>query len=98
MSKSTDQGAPFVARYRTENGVVHALCIPKRTITHAVLMTDVPLKARAIRGEERRFLTPLEDYPVKKAAKHFRHAGRSFGITKGARALIREATTSINHD
>ena len=90
MKEIDEPGRAFVARYRTAHGVTVALCINKRLITHAVVLNEVPLRHRLLRGDERRYLEPLQ-YPLPKAVKRFRAAGRRLGMTSGARKLLKEA-------
>ena len=58
------------------------------------LMIAPPVRVVKLEKVEERHFTPLlfrgELYPVRRALRRFKSAGRSLGITDGAKAIIRE--------
>lgn len=78
-------------RYITDQGHFFALIEEGRSKVHVsmigyrqgVTVQHLPLS-------ETRYMTDF-DYPTKKAARKFLQAGRSLGITKGARKFLKGA-------
>lgn len=74
----------------------HALLVFKegRTWLHAIALHSLPVRLVKVPKLERRHLRPLEyrggPYPLARALRLFRRAGRDFGITEGAAAALRE--------
>ena len=58
------------------------------------LMIAPPVRVVKIEKEEERYFAPLtrrgEPYPLKRAVRLFRNAGRELGITDGARSVLNE--------
>ena len=79
-----------LVRYRSEMGVVLAFVKPGRKLLSIVPMDSGGIKVRKAPLREERYLSDVE-YPVGKAKRRFLAAGRRFGISKGAKALIKEA-------
>ena len=56
------------------------------------LVIAPPVRVVKFERAEERYFTPLllahEPYPLRRALRHFRKAGRIFGITKKARIII----------
>lgn len=74
----------------------HALIVFKegRTYLHAIALHQPPVRLVKVPLLERRHLQPLEyrgrPYPIARAVRLFRRAGRELGITDGAVAALRE--------
>jgi hypothetical protein len=79
---------------RDNNG--HALIVFKtgRTLLHAVALYNPPVRVVHLDLAERRHLRPIlyrgGAYPVRRALRHFKQAGRTLGITGAARKALRE--------
>lgn len=73
----------------------HALLVFKegRTFLHAIALHQPPVRLVKLPRLERRHLRPLEyrgrPYPLTRALRIFRRAGRELGITDGAAAVLR---------
>lgn len=73
----------------------HALLVFKegRAYLHAIALHQPPVRVVKLPLLERRHLRPLEyrgrPYPLARAVRHFRRAGRVPGITDGAAAVLR---------
>jgi len=73
----------------------HVLLVVKegRTFLHAVALFNPPVRLVKLPREARRHLKPAEyhgrPYPLARAVRRFREAGRSLGITKSAAAVLR---------
>lgn len=73
----------------------HALLVFKegRTYLHAIALHQPPVRLVKMPILERRHLRPLEyhgrPYPLARAVRLFRRAGRELGITDGAAAALR---------
>lgn len=85
-----------VMRYRAER-VVNLLIIKKgRTFLHAVVL-DGNVRITKLPLAEQRGMEPLmrrgEPYPCHRAARKFLAAGRTLGITKNAKAVLRGLTS-----
>jgi len=77
-----------VIRYRTDEGVFTGLQVNEGTkYLQIILMDSRGLRIRKVAKTEGRYITPLE-YPVKRAVRKFKSAGRRFGITKSARRAL----------
>lgn len=80
--------------FRDQNS--HALIVFKRghKLLHAVALYQPPVRIVRMARQEERYLTPLtsrgEPYPLKRALRHFKLAGRTFGITKSAKTVLGE--------
>ena len=74
----------------------HALLVFKegRAWLHAIALHSPPVRVVKLQRLERRHLRPLEyhgrPYPLARALRLFRRAGRDFGITEAAAAALRE--------
>lgn len=81
-----------VVRLRTSEGAfVAVMGEPGRKFTQYVSLEAFPVRARKIpNAEAERFSTEL-NYPIRKAVRNMRGAGRRHGITKGARQLLTRA-------
>ena len=77
----------------------HTLLVFKegRTYLHAIALHQPPVRVVKLPRLERRHLRPLEyrgrPYPLARALRLFRRAGRELGITGGAAVALR----SIDH-
>ncbi len=60
---------------------------PGRKFTSVVVMDSAGLSVTKLPNTDRAALQPV-DYPLTKAVKKFRAAGRTFGMTQGAKALL----------
>lgn len=75
---------------RMEDNDSHAALVFKRgrVNLHAVMLHRPPVRIVKIPLGERRYMRPLmfkgKPYPVARAARAFKRAGRELGITKGA--------------
>lgn len=78
-----------LVRYRSDEGVVIAFVKPGRKLLSMVAMDAAGLRVRKVPLSDERYISPL-DYPVAKARRRFLAAGKRFGISKGAKALIKE--------
>jgi len=73
----------------------HVLLVFKegRTYLHAITLHQPPVRLMKLPLLERRHLRPLEyhgrPYPLARALRLFRRAGRELGITDGAAAALR---------
>ena len=76
--------------YHTSEGVRVAFVAEGRTKLTVIHMDAGGIKARRIPKSESRYMADL-DYPRRKAVRKFLSAGKRFGITKGARQLLRAA-------
>ena len=76
----------------------HALLIfsAGRTVLRALALHTPPVRVVRIDRDEQRELTPLtfkgKPYPLERAVRRFRAAGRAFGMTKSARAVLKSFT------
>lgn len=78
-----------VVRYRTDRGVFNAMVDDTGRKWLKVLIMDAGgIRIQKQPRSEERFMSTL-DYPLAKARKRFRAAGRKFGITKSAKQLLR---------
>ena len=78
-----------VMKYRTDQGVFQALVDDTGRKWLKVLVMDAGgIRIQKQPQSEARFMTPT-DYPLAKARKRFRAAGKKFGITKSAKQLLR---------
>jgi len=77
-----------VVRYRTDHGTCCALVESGRKWLQVIQMDSSGIRVRKVPCSDERYMTPM-DYPLAKAKKRFRLAGRRFGITKGAKQLLR---------
>lgn len=82
--------AARVVRYRTDAGVFTGIAKEGRTKVHVLIMGH-PISLRKFPITEARHMVDL-DYSIKRAARGFRRAGRSLGITKTARRFLKEVT------
>lgn len=73
--------------YRTAAGLRPVLVAEGRKLLH-VIFQDSPVSVVKVAKTEQRYMQPL-DYPYKKAVKLFRAYGRTHGITKSAKKLLR---------
>lgn len=73
----------------------HALIVFKRgrKMLHALALYAPPVRIVKLEKGDERHLTPLayrgQPYPLRRALRHFREAGRNLGITKSARTVLR---------
>ena len=73
----------------------HTLLVFKegRTFLHAIVLHHPPVRIVKLPRTERRYLQPLlykgRPYPITRAVRRIRQAGRNLGITKGAAAALR---------
>lgn len=85
------------AVYRDPNGHAILLVREGRTKIHAIMIRP-PVAIVKFEKGERRYWRPLEykgkPYPVARALRRFREAGRDLGITKSARTVLRELRES----
>lgn len=77
-----------VVRYRTDEGVVVGVAVEGRTRVRLVVI-GVPVAVKNLPIEETRYMMPVENPALGKAARGIRGAGRRLGITKGARKLLK---------
>lgn len=80
--------AQEVVLYKTTLGARTAIVSEGRKKLSAVVL-DIPVRVLRLPKSERRYMRPL-DYPLAKAKKHYRAAGRRLGVQKSARRLLRE--------
>ena len=83
---------PRLFRYRTDRGAFAVMIVKEgRKFLHGVGI-DKTVKVVAVPRELSDRLSPVEyknkPYPVRRACRRFLEAGRSLGISKGAKALI----------
>lgn len=82
----------------------HALLVFKegRTFLHALALHNPPVRVVKLPRHERRQLRPLlyknKPYPLARAVRRFREAGRSLGITKRAAIVLRAIDTARKDD
>lgn len=82
-----------IVTYRTDEGTRTAIVgRPGRKYLPAVLMDAGGLRVHKLPLAEDRYMTDL-DYSLRAAARKYLKAGRLFGITKAAKALLKAATT-----
>ncbi len=73
----------------------HALIVVRegRTFLHAVALHWPPVRIVKLPRTERRYLRPLlykgKPYPIARAVRRFKKAGRALGITKSAADALR---------
>ena len=83
--------APEVLR----DGNAHALIVFKqgRRWLRALALHAPPVRVVKLEHTERCHLQPLlyrgQPYPLRRALRHFKQAGRTLGITDSARAVLR---------
>ena len=76
--------------YNTNTGRRMALHVTTgRRWSQVIIMDDSGIRVKRVPLVEERFMKD-SDYPLKKAVKHFRHAGKAFGITKAAKRAMTE--------
>ena len=68
---------------------VAVLVTTGRRWAHVITMWDKGIKVRKVNKAERRYMRPMPDYPIKRAARMLLDAGARFGITKAARRALR---------
>ena len=76
--------------YRTDAGIKTAIALKPGRKWLPVIVIDSPMRVRKVPLSERRFMTPLADYPLRRAVRKYLAAGRRLGITKRARKALRE--------
>lgn len=85
-------------QYATSNGVKPALVKVNRKWIQ-VLTMDGSLAIRKVPRTEERYMCELtykrKPYPLRRALTRFRHFGRTFGMTKGAKQFLTEATKQL---
>ena len=80
-----------VVRYHTHQGVCVALVVTEGSKwTKIITMDAAGIALRKVPVQEGKWMEDIE-YPIAKARKRFLRAGKAFGITKGARAVLRSA-------
>lgn len=88
------QGEIRLVRFHTHNGI-RAAFVKKGRKFIKVVEIDTPIHVRKVRVLEERFMTALKKgddfYPITRARNKFLKAGRTLGITKGAKAIINNA-------
>lgn len=73
----------------------HALLVFKvgHKLLHALALHCPPVRIVKLPKDARRSMAELQykgrPYPVARAVRHFKRAGRTFGITGGAQAVLR---------
>lgn len=77
----------IVYEYHDENKVQHVLVEEKKTKLHVVIF-DNHVRVRKLPKSELKFMKAT-DFNVNRAKRLFRARGRTFGITKGAKQLLR---------
>lgn len=76
-------------RYKTQYGLRTAILICSGPKFHTLIMMDAAgLTLTRVPKAEARWFREMQ-YPIKRAVKKFRAAGRRFGMTKGARQVLR---------
>lgn len=53
------------------------------------LISDTGVSVKLVSKREERYMTDL-DCPLTRAKRHFRHAGKTLGISKNARRFLRD--------
>lgn len=83
-----------LVRYRTDHGVYTAIVKPGRKLLSVVAIDSTPITVRKTSNDEARYMRPVADYPLRKAARQMLRAGsrNRLGMTKAARALLKEAS------
>ena len=80
-----------LVRYHTDNGV-RAAIVKKGRKWIQVVEIDSPVHVRKVPISDERYMIPLQrkgqDYPLVRARNKFLKAGRTLGITRGARSII----------
>ena len=61
-----------------------------RKFIHVIFMDSGGIKLQRMKIGELSYMTDT-DYPLKRAVRKFRSAGRRFGITKSATTVLKEA-------
>lgn len=81
-------------RYRTDHGVYTAIVKTGRKLLSVVMLDSAPITVRKAPIDDVRFMREVADYPLRKAARQMLLAGskKRLGMTKTARALLKEAT------
>jgi hypothetical protein len=79
--------------YRDHNSRVFIVFKEGRKFFHALCLKSGVVVVR-FEKKELRHMRPIENYPVRLAAKRFRAAGRALGITPAATKALREVLTS----
>lgn len=78
----------------------HALIVFKegRKWIRALALHAPPVRVVKLPKDARRYLAAMEyhgkPYPMARALRHFRRAGRTFGITASAKAILRSLKNS----
>ena len=82
------------------DSAAHALLVFKvgHKLLHALALPQPPVRVVKMDKAERRYLTEMQycgkPYPLSRALRHFKRAGRTFGITDKARAVLRALKNS----
>jgi hypothetical protein len=87
-----------LVRYHTDNGIRSAFVKQGRKFIKVVEI-DAPIRVRKVPVSDGRYMKPLlrngEAYSVTRAVNKFLKAGRSLGITDGARRILKEAKAGV---
>jgi len=76
-----------VVRYFTDRGIRTAIVSEGRKKLSVVLI-DSPVRRTFVDKSERRYMTSM-DYPLAKAKRIYRRAGKRLGMNKTARKLLK---------
>ena len=82
-------------RYHSEQGwIAGAIVARGRALLQCVFVEGSGLSITKLPLADERFMQPLEyrgqPYPENRARRHLRRMGRKFGITKAAKAALKE--------
>lgn len=74
--------------YRTQDGHSTAFVAEGRKLIAVIAMDSSGIRIRKVPMSEGRYMKPIA-YPLRRARNAFLRAGRRFGITDSARAVIK---------
>lgn len=78
-----------VVRYRAPDGIRTAI-VEEAGKHIRVCVIDAPMTVRRVPASEGQYMTDI-DYPLERAKKRYRRAGRRLGMGKNARRFLRGA-------
>jgi hypothetical protein len=59
---------------------------------HLMYLDSSGLKIEKVPSKDHRWMTPMENYPLKRAVNHFKRAAKKFGATNAALTALKGAT------
>jgi len=82
-------------KFRTVDQSVTAIADKPGRLYTMMVFIDAPLRLHKVpNGDVARYGSELDKPPLKKAARTMLKAGKTLGITKGAKKLLRSAVSS----